>query len=950
MRLPAFLTLLLAVSMNSVGQAFWQEDAAGLEFFERYIRPALTVHCMECHSSTTESSGGLMLDSTTNWELGGDSGEAIVIGQPEASLLIKAIRYKDPHLQMPPDGKLPEKVIEQFERWIELGAIDPRTEAKGGKPKSNGLSVAQAQSHWSYRPMNPAPLAMAARSIDSASLIDSFIDSSLGQQQLKASPPASQAQVIRRLSVDLTGLPPTPDQVSQFIEDSRPDALERLVDSLLASPRFGETFARHWMDVARYAESITLRGFTLPQAWRYRDYLIEAFNDDRPVDHMIVEQIAGDLLKADDLNERSRQLVATAFLALGNTNLEEQDKTQLEMDYIDEQLDVLGQAFLGQTFGCARCHDHKFDPITTRDYYAMAGIFRNTTAMDHSNVSNWIERPLPLEPEQQTYFGELEQQVNRLNQQIAALKKQKSSPIAENKQPFIPGPQDGRVVDDSEAKFVGSWAKSSGVPRFVGEGYRYDENSGKGQKTATFEPRDLAPGLYRVRVSYTPHENRTSIAKVIVFSADGEQTHQINQKVPPSIDALWYELGTYRFEANGQAFVIISNEGSNGAVVADAVQFLPVPNSEKDAAKDAESELLVDSKPMAPTLDELEKQLSKVKSQLATRPAFLTIVEKQPAVDIPVHIRGNVHNLGSMVPRGVPQAIANVAGPAIQMDASASGRWQLARWIADERNPLTARVYANRVWCWLMGQGIVSTLNNFGTTGDRPSHPELLDWLASELIRSQWSTKHLVRCIVMTEAYQRSVACVEDRCLQTDPNNRFLWRGHLRRLSVEQLRDAMLMASGELDLTMGGPLLRAGVKEDYNYLHSGTRRSIYQPVLRNALPDLFDEFDFADTSVSIGQRPRSTVSPQALALMNSPWVRARCSAVADRLRTQASTPQILIDQAFLSCLTRLPTEAELRASHAMLNVSEGQGNALENERVADLVRSLFGSIDFRYLE
>jgi hypothetical protein len=368
-------------------------------------------------------------------------------------------------------------------------------------------------------------------------------------------------------------LPPDPTILDAFEADSSPDAELRMVDRLLESPRFGETFARHWMDVVRYAESVTLRGFVLPEAWRYRDYLIEAFNDDRPFDQMIVEQVAGDLLTADDRHERTRQLVATSFLAFGNTNLEEQDKTQLEMDYIDEQLEVLGRAFLAQTIGCARCHDHKFDPIPTRDYYALAGIFRNTAAMEHENVSKWIELPLPVEPQRAAAFDQISTDVNKLTQKISALKKKKGD--VDSKKSIAIATLEGVVIDDVDAKLIGAWVDGITVGGYVSGRYLHDGNQGKGEKSATFEPKSLPPGQYRVRMSYTPSGNRASNAKVVVFSADGEKTLRVNQQQNPD-EGVWVALGTYRFEKDGQAFVIVSNNDSDGHVIVDAIQFLPV--------------------------------------------------------------------------------------------------------------------------------------------------------------------------------------------------------------------------------------------------------------------------------------------------------------------------------------------------------------------------------------
>ncbi len=343
------------------------------------------------------------------------------------------MEYGNPNLQMPPEGKLSAEVIERFKLWIAAGASDPRTESTTAKKQSTALPLERATEHWAYRPIQrptvPLPPALLPTSTASACAtpIDSFLQRKQREAGLEAARPADDAVLIRRLFFDLHGLPPAPEEIQRYLEDSNLNKYERLVERLLASPRFGERMARHWMDVARYAESITLRGFVLPQAWRYRDYLISSFNADRSFAEMIQEQVAGDLLDHPDLERRQQQQVATAFLALGNTNLEEQDKTLLEMDHIDEQLEVIGKAFMGQTLGCARCHDHKFDPIPTSDYYALAGIFRSTKAMEHDNVSKWIERPLLLPPQEKTRLDQLTAELEAAKNEQAKLEKLASS-------------------------------------------------------------------------------------------------------------------------------------------------------------------------------------------------------------------------------------------------------------------------------------------------------------------------------------------------------------------------------------------------------------------------------------------------------------------------------------------------------------------------------------------
>ena len=390
-----------------------EPSAAGLEFFEKNVRPIFAEHCYECHGGE-DIKGGLRLNSSAGWIKGGDSGPAVVAGNPDESLLVEAIRYGG-NVEMPPTGKLPAERIRLVEQWVTMGAPAPRDSTF--KPSDTSIDIDAGRKFWAYQPVRDWPTPEVEARDGSATSIDRFVLARLETAGVPPQPEAERTVLIRRLFFDLIGLPPTPDEIDRFLDDTASNAYEALVDRLLASPQFGERWGRHWLDVVRFAESLTLRGFILPEAWRYRDYVIESFRNDRPYDEFLRHQIAGDLLPADSVESRQRQLIATTFLALGNTNLEEQDKRQLDMDVVDEQLDVLGKAILGQTIGCARCHDHKFDPIPTRDYYALAGIFRNTQALEHANVSKWMEVPLPLPAEEEAQFQKQEATIAQLEHQ-----------------------------------------------------------------------------------------------------------------------------------------------------------------------------------------------------------------------------------------------------------------------------------------------------------------------------------------------------------------------------------------------------------------------------------------------------------------------------------------------------------------------------------------------------
>ena len=916
-------------------------------------------HCLECHAVDKEINGGLSLDSAAGWQRGGDTGAAIEKGKPEASLLIKAIEYKDPLLQMPPDGQLPEQTIADFKSWIREGAIDPRPEVNQLKP-STALPLERALEHWAYRPITDPMIP----NLSGGSAIDVLIQRSLNEAKISATLQASRSVLIRRLKFDLLGLPPTPEEISRFESDRSNDAYERLVDSMLASPRYAERMARRWLDVTRYAESLTLRGFVLGNAWRYRDYCIQSFAEDRPFDEMLREQIAGDLMTSKDLEIRQRQVVATTFLLMGNTNLEEQDKQQLEMDVVDEQLDMIGRSILGQTIGCARCHDHKFDPIPTHDYYAMAGVLKSSQVLDHDNVSKWIESPLPASASEEEYFDDISKQVASISKEIDQLRKQltketkRSTPMVDVKD------LSGVVVDDQQAKKIGDWKMSSNVSVYVGEGYLHDSNEDQGSKTVTFEPESLLPGNYEVRLAYAPGTNRSTRTRVNVFSADGEAHFAIDQKVVPPIDGLWLSLGRYRFEKDGQAFVIVSNENANGTVIADAVQFLldtmplEVVSKVKGEAPnpkstDSNATLTAELKTAELKTAELKKREAakkKLDAILLERPKAMSLRAVENATDIPIHIRGDVHNLGKVVPRG---ALQLVSIPRLSnSNERPFDRVALAEWMTAPEHPLVARVLANRLWAWIMGEGIVRTVDNLGTTGELPSHPELLDYLAKRLLDHQWSVRRVIREIVLSEAYQRSSASLEASEL-ADPENRWLWRAHRRRLDAESIRDAILDISGELKFDMHGKSFPASLKSDYNYVHDDVCRSIYIPVLRNAIPDVLEVFDVADPSTVVGKRNRSTIASQALWMMNHPWIQEQSQKTAERLINQSNgKTQPILEQASLRILGRVLSDEEANAIETYLvaqaSPSEPSNTTIRVDRLATIVQSLFQSLDFRF--
>ncbi len=922
-----------------------------VDFFEKKIRPVLVEQCYECHSSAAQAKkalkGGLLLDSKQGLLAGGDSGPALVPGKPKISLLIQALHH-DGEVKMPPKGKLSLQMIADFETWVNLGAPDPRTAILS---RQQGLSIEAGRKFWAYQPIRKSAVPKIEDSTSTTRTeIDSFILARLKEQGLRFAPEADAATLIRRLSYDLIGLPPTLEEIDAFMAASaiRPQqAYEELVDRLLASPRFGERWGRHWLDVARFGESITLRGTLFKEAWRYRDYVIETFNRDVPYDRFLREQIAGDLLPAESVAQKRRQLIATTFLVLGNTNLEQQDKQQLVMDVVDEQLDVISKGFLAQTLTCARCHDHKFDPIPTKDYYALAGILRNTKTLKHANLSQWLEIPLPEPAEREKLLGEHEKAVSRLQQEIASLKSlvSKGANPANPSKPTVRAIADlpGIVVDDTQARKIGEWKASTYTGSYVGAGYIHDEDKNKGKKTLTFQPEIPKTGKYEVRLAYSADANRCPKVPVTIFSADGEKTVYVDEKQPPRIEGLFQVLGQFTFEKSGQGFVIISNEGTQGHVIADAVLFIPVEKlAELKEAVPAREEKLT---PGAEKLRVLENQLKKIIADGPRREMTMSVEEEKTIEDARIHIRGSVHTLGDKVPRGFLQV---VPGSAQRLPMNESGRRQLADWLSSPDNPLPARVYANRAWHWLFGSGLVRTTDNFGTTGDRPSHPELLDYLASRFVEEGWSTKKLIRRMVLSETYRQS-SVGNPKAALVDPENRLFSHANRRRLEAECIRDTILMVSGQLKLEMGGPGFKSDLAADYGYKHAQVRRSVYMPVFRNALPELFEVFDFADPSICTGRRNTSTVAPQALFLMNNSFVIEQAQRTAHRLledKQLGDTDRIA--RAFRLTLGRAPSVGERAIAVEFLR-SAGSDVKARMECWGQFVQMLFASIDFRYV-
>lgn len=955
--IPTTLGLLACASplLRGIDTQPEAHQTEALEHFEKRIRPLFAEICTECHGPEKQK-GGLRLDFREGWQVGGDSGPALVPGDLDTSRLIHAVRYGDADFQMPPKNKLSPDQIADLEQWVAMGAHDPRSGSLPRK-KQSGTSIEAGRSFWSFQALRK-PKLPSVNSNKRNRPIDAFIRAKQESHDLVLTKAASRPELARRAYFTLIGLPPTPEQIDAFASDSRPDAFERLVDELLASPHYGERWGRHWLDVARFAES-SGGGRTLlfKDAWRYRDYVIEAFNADMPFDQFVSEQIAGDLLPYASTEERSRQLTATAFLALGPTNYELQDKQLLRYDVIDEQIDTLGKAFLGMTLGCARCHDHKFDPIPTADYYALAGIFKSTRTLYNytDNVARWVDTPLPLPGEagvelirNENEKATLAPQLNRKKAALA-LYAQSSAKIPKPGEPKPTRAFPGIVLDEAAAKKQGEWLFSQYSQNYLGEGYLHDGKRSKDKKSLTFKTTLPVSGRYEVRLAYAEASNRSTRTPVAIAHSQGETRVLVDQTQPPLHYGRFHSLGTFDYEANAASTVRISSEETDGHVVVDAVQWLLVDDeSERNSPerKQVVAELKTEIK-------RLEKTLKPITDKLKSRPLAMTVKDDPEPSNSAIRIRGIESRKGDVVPRGFLQVASFENAPVI--NEASSGRKQLAQWIVSPKNPLTARVLANRVWAWLFGKGLVSSVDNLGTTGELPSHPELLDYLATRLIETDWSIKSLIKEILLTQTWRLSTVPATN-AHELDPDNRLLSFYPLRRLDAEQLRDAILATNGELDLTMLGPNIEgageinanstAAQTTEYNYVFEDKRRSVYTPAFRVKRHELFELFDFGNANFTIGQRNTSTVALQALYMLNNPFVIEQSRHAAERLLEAVEKPVERIDFVFRSALGRRPSDSERRLIAAFLK------DGLSSESVEDwasVYQSLFGSIDFRYL-
>lgn len=1066
-----------------------------LEFFEKRVRPILVEHCHKCHAGQ-ESKGGLRLDSGTAVLKGGDTGPAVVPGNPEAGTLIEAVRYDPDGYQMPPTGKLPDEAIAALVEWVRQGAVWPLGE---GEPVAGGheFNLEERLQHWSFQPLQKSVPPETQDPAWAQSPIDRFILARLESQRLTPSPPVDRRLLLRRLSFDLLGLPPSWEEVADFAQDTRPDAWDRAIDRLLASPQYGERWARHWLDLVRFAETGGHEfDFEIPYAAPYRDYIVRALNADLPYDQLIREHLAGDLLpspRIDPATGRNESVVGTAFYWFGQGKHSPVDIRSEECDTVDNQLDVLGKTFLGLTIACSRCHDHKFDPIPQRDYYALAGFLQSSrrTIVDTNRQEVREQIAAALEQHAARHLPQLlAEAAGRAQQFVDDLPRRLLSEDAADvawRESF----QKAAAADRTHPLHLWAhWNAQQNLPRLIADWQRVSTREDETRRTlaaqapeqslmppasqhpaerpptpwfyedVAFRPARTLPWLmgdsarqpirgvssgdwwaqsgsnapqfrgslrsptFTITAPYidywlqriggntqTGRQNKNGQVHLIV---DGFQVIRsplyghLSLQVEPGAPSRWYRQDVRRF-LGSRAYIEIEDVDDGelrvldiafredglppipfNAAIARELSTAPVTTADELAqacqrtlqravdllqqeSQAAEPGLLLHAAESAPLLDLvnflLEQTPASQPSELAQRfaaerqallaqlsePAWTIAMTDGTAEDERLLIRGNHRKPGEAVPREFLVALQPVTrngalGPA-EGDAG-SGRLELAECIAHPQNPLTARVMVNRLWQHHYGRGLVPTPDDFGKMGQPPTHPELLDWLAAEFIRSGWSIKHMHRLMLRSATYQQSSHLAQADFVERDPQNLWWHRMPVRRLEAEPIRDALLHLSGRLDDRLFGPsvlphltpFMEGRGRPGSGPLDGDGRRSLYINVRRNFLSPMFLAFDFPTPFTTTGRRSTSNVPAQALTMMNNPLVVQQTRLWAERVLARSADRDARIDRLYQEAFSRLPAPEERAAAVEFL------GEQPDLSSWQDLAHVLVNSKGFVFVE
>ncbi len=889
------------------------------EFFEKKIRPVLAENCYACHSEKLkEPKANLRLDSREGMHTGGDSGPVVVPQDADASLILKAISYTDLHLRMPPTGKLSDETIADFREWIRMGAYDPReSNFTPSARKPLGLDIERGRKFWSFQPLTVSPAPAVQNAAWAKSDIDRYILAKLEAKGLSPAPEADRRAWIRRITFDLTGLPPTPQEVRNFLADNSADAHEKVVDRLLASPHYGERYGRHWLDLVRFAET---NGHEYDNnkldAWRYRDYVVRAFNEDIPFNTFVKEHIAGDLLPQKRISQDGTFLespLATNFFWFGEVLNSATDSEKTKADTVDNQIDVLSKAFLGLTVACSRCHDHKFDPVPTKDYYGLAGVMHSTSMREAV-----IDSP------------SREKEIRKAHEQIAKQNLDSGFRQHPGKKKIVLRSGD-QLFEDFNGSGWGDWIATGEAfangPQF---GVANSAGYGTDQLVGSLTSKKFRMPKRYVHVLMTGTKGNPRLAENepvrVTLVADDYRSVYFLAKGNQDFEWVSNYL-VFAYERMG--YFEIVDRSRNGYVAVDAI----VLSDHKTPP-----EVITEEPASWPALP--------VSSIQVPESSFGMIAMDESPRNIKLHIRGSHQNLGEEVPRHLLQVISKdhemIGGP------EASGRTELAEWLSSADNALVARVFVNRIWKHHFGQGIVRTTDNFGLTGEPPTHKELLDYLADRFIRNGWSIKKLHRDMVLSATYRMSSKSSEEAVKQ-DPRNTMLHHYPVQRLEAESIRDSMLSVSGRLNSAIGGPSIVPYIsryQEGRGKPASGPvdgdgRRSLYVQVRRNFLTPMFLAFDFPLPTSTTGNRSVSTVPSQALMMLNNEFVLEQSALWAKKVKKESSDPEKQVQQMFEEAYSRPPSPDEIKESLAFVN----QGRSLE-----DLAHVLMNSAEFIYVQ
>lgn len=905
--------LCLAPLLPTEGRA---EDPA--HFFETQVRPLLAKRCFECHGEAKQQ-GDMRLDQRTTILGEGENEGLVVPGRPDESRLLQVLKFDPYETQMPPAGKLPDAEIAILTTWITQGAYWPESIPATGNAM-HGKDV--SESHWAFQPIEPPVPPDVVGSAQVQTPIDRFLLARLEAVSLGFSPPADKRTLIRRATFDLIGLPPSPEEVESFVADESPDAFSHLIDRLLASPHYGERWGRHWLDVARYADTkgyVFQEDIHYPYAYTYRDYVVDAFNQDKPFDRFVVEQLAADQL---GLPEDARELAALGFLTVGRRNLNNR------ADIIDDRIDVTTRGLMGLTVACARCHDHKFDPIPTADYYSLYGVF------DSCDEPSITELPIIATPPQSEAYAKFEAELAAKRAEVAKYHSEQKEIIErelrEQAEAYL-----NSILPDAKP-FEG--ARNVAIPH-------WKANLQKASDT------DLVWGLWKRLSTHGEPETFAKQAEVEVAAL---------RALPE------FQLGLGKFvvdsiAAHSPTSLAEVNRAYGSLLTSIVSRPDPQPEETKSRLDALDAKLRETGAPFAISDDELPRYFrrdennrsrelrKKVDTFIASSPvaparAMVMTDRAQPAEPV-IFERGNPGRRGAKVPRQFLEMLSE--GERQPFPKDSSGRLEMARMIASPTNPLTARVIVNRVWQHHFGRGLVESTSDFGLQSDPPSHPELLDWLASEFIRGGWSIKKLHRDVMMSSAYQQASldrSRTESQILTSDPLNLLIWRMNPKRLEFEAMRDATMAVAGKLDPELGGRPIR--LFED-----KSQRRTIYGLVNRNDMPGVRRNFDFPTPDATVGERPRTTVPQQALFGMNSPFAIEQAQGLASdpEIATRESAEE-KVRQLYRRVLQRVPTTDEEAMAVAFLQESgPGTGDGAM-DRLAQLAQILLMCNEFYFIE